>query len=144
MSKLPLEENMNAQQKDAIYCIILSSISLIAFFILFMLYGGEVAFSAFAIFGLYGLAPWIFYRKAKGKPIIDERDVDIGKKAGSFAFALFWIIFVLVAVSIPFIKGFGSSIPAYALFYVLMFGAILISVGRSIRILTLYRHGRAE
>ncbi|MBU2584981.1 MAG: DUF2178 domain-containing protein [Bacteroidetes bacterium] len=135
---------MNAQQKDAIYCIVLSSISLVVFLILMIFLGEEVAFSAFAIFGLYGLTPWIFYRKSKEKTIVDERDFEIGKKAGSFAFGLFWIVFVLVAVLIPLIKGFRSSIPVSLLFYILMFGVILIYVGRSIRILMLYRQGRAE
>lgn len=135
---------MNVQQKDAIYCIVLSSISLVVYLILLTFLGEEVAFSAFAIFGLYGLAPWIFYRKANEKTIVDERDFEIGKKAASFAFALFWIVFVLVSVLIPLIKGFRSSIPVSLLFYVILFGAILISVGRSIRVLVLYRQGRAE
>lgn len=135
---------MNAQQKVATYCIVLSSISLVVFLILLIFLGEEVAFSAFAIFGLYGLAPWIFYRKSKEKTIVDERDIEIRKKAVSFAFGLFWIVFVIVAVLIPFIKGFRSSIPVSLLFYVLIFGTILISVVQSIRILMLYRQGRAE
>ena len=132
---------MNALQKDAIYCIILSTVSVALFFILLPFLGKNVAFAAFAIFGLYGLAPFFFYRKSTKKTIIDERDREIGKKAGSFAFGLFWIAFVLTAVLVPFIKGFDSSVSASLILMAVIFGAILINVVRSIRILTLYRQG---
>jgi hypothetical protein len=134
---------MNAQQKDAIYCIVLSSITLAVFLILLKFLGDKVAFSAFAIFGLYGLAPWIFYRNSRNKTIVDERDVEIRKRAGAFALSLFWISFVLVAVLVPLTKGFETLIPASLFFYLLMFGAILICVGRSATILFLYRQRRA-
>ena len=135
---------MNAQQKEAIYCIALSSITLAVFLILLRLSGDKVAFSAFAIFGLYGLTPWVIYGKSKGKTTVDERDIEIRKRAGTLALSLFWIIFVLVAVLIPLIKGFDALIPVSLFFYLLMLGAILISVGRSTAILFLYRQRRAE
>jgi hypothetical protein len=139
-----MEAIMNAQQKDAVYCLVLSSATLAVFLILLKLLGDQVAFSAFALFGLYGLAPWIFYRKSKEKTIVDERDIEIRKRAGTLALSLFWISFVLVAVLVPLIKGFQTLIPVSLFFYLLMFGAILICVGRSVTILFLYRQRRAE
>ena len=135
---------MNAQQKDAVYCLILSGLTLVTFFTLWALIKGDVALSAFAIFGFYGLTPVIFYKKVKDKVIFDERDLEIKKKAGSFAFRLFWVVFVLAAVLIPLLKGFEGYIEASFLLFILLFGVLLISVSRSIRILMLYRQVNAE
>ena len=136
---------MTALQKDSIYCIILSLISFVLFFFLLIITGNkiEVACSAFAVFGLYGLGPIIFYKKSN-KILVDERDLEISRKAGSFAFGMFWVVFVLVTTIITFIKGFESSIPVSFLFLFVWAGAIAISLGRAIIILMMYRKGIAQ
>ncbi len=136
---------MTALQKDSIYCIVLSLISFILFLFLLIISGNRIAVacSAFAVFGLYGLGPIFFYKKPKNKIIVDERDLEISRKAGSFAFGMFWIVFVLITTIITLIKGFESSIPVSFLFLFVWSGAIAISLGRAIIILMMYRKGIA-
>jgi uncharacterized membrane protein len=133
---------MSPLQKDAIYCLIISSVSVAIFFILMLFKNMQVAFSAFAIFGLYGLTPLIFYRKSKNKILVDERDKEIANKAGRFGFGLFWVAFVIVAVLISQIKA-DSLIPASLLSYIVFFGMIAICAARAIIILVLYRQGKS-
>ena len=135
---------MSPQQKDAVFCLIISGLSVAAFLILLYFQNIRVAFSAFAILGLYGLAPLLFYRKGRKKVLIDERDVEIGKKAGVFGFKLFWVAFALAAVIVLQIKDWNSSIPIIYMCYPVFFGWILISSARAIKILLLYRQSRGR
>src|SRR5437764_14899493 len=58
---------------------------------------GYRAMGGLGCLGLIGFGP-LFFRKKPGQVLIDERDQLIQWRSWIFAYALFWVIFVLVAV----------------------------------------------
>lgn len=134
---------MNRLQKESVFMLSLAALSVIVFLIL-SIAKFQAPYSAFAIFGISGLTPLIFYRKKKGDNgvILDERDKQIAEKAGKSGFVAFWVIFVIVAVVLPMIKGYNSSIPLDFLNKFLTIGMVLIFSIRAIKILWLYQQDK--
>ncbi len=131
---------MSPLQKDAIFSIVITAVSAALFLFLLFYKNFQIAFAAFAVLGLIGLAPRLFYRKAGKRLLLDERDRDIADKAAKVGFRLFWVAFITVAVLTALIMGDGV-IPASSLTYAALGGFIIIFIGRAIAVLVLYRQG---
>ncbi len=71
--------------------------------------------------------------------VVDERDKGIMKKADSFGHSMFWILFVAGSVAYIYTFGLDSTIPSRWLLFIVMIGAWIIVVMRSLSALYLYR-----
>ena len=132
---------MSPLQKDAVFGIVISLMSAGLFALLLLYKNFQIAFSAFAVLGIYGLAPLLFHRKAGKRVLFDERDREIAAMGNKIGFGVFWFAFTAVSVAVALIKGEGT-IPASSLTYAVLGGTIVIIVGRAFTILALYRQGR--
>jgi hypothetical protein len=132
---------MSPLQKDAVFGIVISAVSAGLFVFLLLFKNFQVAFSAFAILGIYGLAPWLFHRKAGKRVLFDERDREIANTGNKVGFWAFWLAFTAISVLVALVKGEGA-IPAASLAYAVLGGMIIIITGRAITVLALYRRGR--
>lgn len=140
---------MNREQKIAWFLIINFSIaiglSLIAFGILYSIFGLPVAAAGFGFLGICGLTPLLF-KKGEGA-VCDERDVMIGRKASLAGFVAAYL-FVGLACMLPFclqlpsfLQGHNATISVSWLPMIFM-GACACSVySRSIVLLVLYGRG---
>jgi hypothetical protein len=101
---------------------------------------GDRAMGGLGFLGLIGLGP-LFFRRRAGQVIADERDQLIQLRAWIFAYAMFWVAFVLVAVVLTAaIYGVDGAVPvpvvqisvfwAIMLVYALASAAILIQYTR--------------
>jgi hypothetical protein len=98
---------------------------------------GYGAMGGFGILGLTGLAP-LFYRRKAGGVVIDERDVQIQRRAVVTAYTVFWLVFVAAGVLVPFV--YPESVPsrlvalgvwvAFMLFLGVLSVATLVLYGR--------------
>src|SRR6266478_5149157 len=97
---------------------------------------GFRAMGGLGCLGLIGFGP-LFFRKKPGQVVTDERDHLIQWRAWIFAYALFWVVFVLVAVVLSaLIYGEDGVVPvsvvrisvfwAFMLVYALASTAILV------------------
>jgi hypothetical protein len=132
---------MSPLQKDAVFGLMISVFSVGLFIILLFSKNFQISFSAFAILGIYGLTPWLFYRKGGKRVLFDERDKEIANRGNKVGFWAFWLAFTAVSVLVALVKGEGA-IPAASLTYAVMGGMIIIITGRAITVLALYRQGK--
>ncbi len=72
---------------------------------------GHRAMGGLGFLGLIGAGP-LFFRKQPGQVVIDERDQLIQWRSWSFAYGVFWVILVLVAVVLSAaVYGADGAVP---------------------------------
>jgi uncharacterized membrane protein len=96
------------------------------------------------IMALLKLNPFLFKKpKGQNKVVSDERDTLIVKRALSFAYTIFWIVFIVSSFAVHIFMGMGpkSSVPTITLPLMACGGAVFIKIVSSVAILVQYGRG---
>jgi hypothetical protein len=112
----------------------------------------EIHMRGYSTLGLFFIAPLallklkpFLFKKPQGqnRVVSDERDSFIIKRARSFAYTTFWIVFFVSSFAVHILKGMGpkSSIPTITLPLMAVGGAILMQIVCSIAVLVQYGWG---
>ena len=102
---------------------------------------GPAAQSVFALLALTAV-PAASRRRIKGKPF-DEREKEIAEKALLAGFRAVWVAFIVVVMTVGFIKGWDStlSLPVWMLCSTLWWSVMLVWAVEAVTTLVLYRRG---
>jgi hypothetical protein len=112
-------------------------VSLLPFF-------GHKAMGGFGCLGLIGLGP-LFFRKKPGQVITDERDLQIQWRAWIFAYALFWVAFVLVAsVLSAAVYGEDGMVPVSIVRISVFWAFLFVYALASVAMLVQYARGTSD
>ena len=129
---------MNASQKEAWFNlgVVLSALVIVAALVPFL---GKGAMGGFGLLGFLGLSP-VFFRKRHGAVVLDER-----RHSDSPAFAVlhhlvFWLLFVLAAMTAPAVYGWNGSVPVALVMASVWCGLVVLSAVMSLA--TLIQYGR--
>jgi FtsH-binding integral membrane protein len=138
---------MNRYQKIAWFNLIVITITIIitsaAIAIEFHIRGySEIAPWFVGILALLRLKPFLFKKpQGQDKVISDERDNLIIKRASSFAYTTFWIVFFILCFLLFLIIGPKSSVPTITLPLMAFGGALFMKIVCSVAILIQYGWG---
>lgn len=136
---------MHVQEKQAWFILAVFCVTLFLYLLVVSLIGYQVAaFGALGFMGLAGGAGFIGEReRRKGKVVMDERDIKIGKEATLAGLFTFWGMCVIASLAPLILRGPGAviAIPVGALPVALGLGATVLFVVRSLVIVILYRRG---
>jgi hypothetical protein len=129
---------MNASQKEAWFSLIvvLSALTLVAALVPFL---GKGAMGGFGLLGFLGLSP-VFFRKRHDDVVLDERDTEIRLRSQFCAHVVFWLLFVLAAMTAPLVYGWHGSVPVALVMASVFCGMIVLSGVSSLA--TLIQYGR--
>ena len=81
------------------------------------------------------------FKKSRNKVLSDERDNSIQKRAITFAYTVFWWVFLISSFSLFLIIGPKNSVPTITLPLMVIAGALFIQIVGSISILVQYNRG---
>jgi len=102
---------------------------------------GYRAMGGLGFLGFIGFGP-LFFRKTAGQIVADERDLQIQWRAWIFAYALYWVIFVLVAVVLSAaVYGEDGAVPVPVVRMSVAWAFMLVYALASIAILVQYAGG---
>ena len=93
------------------------------------------------ILALLRLKPFLFKKpQGQNKVVYDERDTLIVKRALSFAYTTFWIVFFVSSFALHIFMGMGpkSSVPTITLPLMAVGGALFMKIVCSVAILVQY------
>ncbi len=129
---------MNASQKEAWFnlVVVLSTLVMVTALVPFL---GKGAMGGFGLLGFLGLSP-VFFRKRPGAVVLDERDSQIRLRSQFCAHLVFWLLFVLAAMSAPAVYGWDGSVPVAMVMASVFCGMIVLSAVASLA--TLIQYGR--
>ncbi|MHC4619337.1 MAG: hypothetical protein ACYTEQ_16450 [Planctomycetota bacterium] len=113
----------------------------------------ELRTRGYSTLGLYGVAilallkikPFLFKKpQGQNKVVCDERDSFIVKRAVSFAYTTFWIVFFVSSFALHIFMGMGpkSSVPTITLPLMAVGGALFMKIVCSVAILVQYGQQR--
>jgi hypothetical protein len=140
-------KKMNRYQKLAWWNLIVIAVTIIitstAIAIEFHIRGYSTIGPCFiVILALLKLNPFLFKKpKSEGGVISDERDSFIVKRAVSFAYTTFWIVFMLSSFLLFILIGPRSSVPTITLPLMVFGGAVFMKIVCSAAILVQYSKG---
>ena len=103
-----------------------------------------IGFWFIGILALLKLNPFLFKKpKGQNKVVSDERDKFIVKRAVSFAYITFWIVFFVSSFAVHIFMGMGpkSSVPTITLPLMAIGGALFMKIVCSVAILVQYGRG---
>ena len=129
---------MNASQKEAWFnlVVVLSALIMVAALVPFL---GKGAMGGFGLLGFLGLSP-VFFRKRHGAVVLDERDTQIRLRSQSCADLVFWLLFVLAAMTARAVYGWHGAVPVALVMASVWCGlAVLVGV---MSLATLIQYGR--
>jgi hypothetical protein len=137
---------MNRYQKLAWYNLIVITATIIitstAIAIEFHMRGySTIGLYFVAILALLRFKPFLFKNpQGQNRVVSDERDSFIVKRAVSFAYTTFWIVFFVLSFAVHIFKGMGpkSSIPTITLPLMAVGGALFMKIVCSVAILVQY------
>ena len=110
----------------------------------------EFHIRGYSTLGIYFIAPLVLLKfnrflfkkpQRKGSVVSDERDSIIVKRAVSFTYTVFWIVFILSSFLLFVLLGPRSSVPTITLLLVALGGGILMKIVCSAAILVQYGKG---
>lgn len=114
----------------------------------------EFRIRGYSTLGIYFIAPLVLLKfnrflfkkpKSEGGIVSDERDSIIVKRAASFAYTVFWIVFILSSFLLFVLLGPRSSVPTITLLLMALGGGIFMKIVYSAAILVQYgRTGKGE
>lgn len=93
---------------------------------------------------LVAVSSWIGRRERReGKPVADERDQEITRRADLIGYAVFWMAFIVACTAPLLLKGPRSTVtlPTGLLILLVYDGFAIMMVVRSLVVVTLYRRG---
>ncbi len=140
---------MNRYQKIAWFNLIVIAVTIIMTTIAVTI---EFHIRGYSELGLYFIAPLVLLRfnpflfkkpQSKGGVVSDERDSIIVKRALSFAYTSFWIVFIVSSFAVHIFMGMGpeSSVPTITLPLIAVGGALFMKILCSAAILVQYGRG---
>ena len=140
---------MNRYQKLAWFNLIVITVTII---IMTTAIAIEFHIRGYSEIGLYFIAPLVLLRlkpflfkkpESRNGVVSDERDSFIVKRAVSFAYTTFWIVFIVSSFAVHIFKGMGpkSSVPTITLPLMAIGGALLMKILCSAAILVQYGRG---
>lgn len=107
-------------------------------------YIGQRAMGGLGCLGLLGFGP-LFFRKTPGHVVADERDLQIQWRAWIVAYAVFWVLFVLVATFISaLVYGEKGSIPVTVVRISVFWAFLLVYAVASAAMLIQYAGGSQD
>jgi len=131
---------MSRMQKFAWFNLGVIGLTLLVVFSLLPVIGYR-AMGGLGFLGLIGFGP-LFFRKTAGQVVADERDMQIQWRAWIFAYALYWVIFVLVAVVLSAaVYGEDGAVPVPVVRMSVAWAFMLVYALASIAILVQYAGG---
>jgi hypothetical protein len=134
---------MSAMQKFAWFNLAVIAVTLVAVLSL-LPFLGKGALGGFGFLGLIGFGP-LFFRKKPGQVLTDERDQLIQWRSWIFAYAVFWVVFVLVAVVLSaVVYGEEGAVPVSVVRISVGCGFMLVFALASIAILVQYAGGSKD
>jgi len=112
----------------------------------------EIHIRGYSTMGIYFIAPLALLRlkpflfkkpQSEGGVVSDERDSFIVKRAVSFAYTTFWIVFFVSSFAVHIFMGMGpkSSVPTITLPLMAVGGALFMKILCSATILVQYGRG---
>jgi len=105
---------------------------------------GYRAMGGLGCLGLIGFGP-LFFRKTPGQVVTDERDHIIQWRSWIFAYAVFWVVFVLVAVVLSaVVYGEDGAVPVNVVRISVFWAFMLVYALASIAILVQYTGGSKD
>lgn len=114
----------------------------------------EFRIRGYSTLGIYFIAPLVLLKfnrflfkkpQSEGGIVSDERDSIIVKRAASFAYTVFWIVFILSSFLLFVLLGPRSSVPTITLLLMALGGGIFMKIVYSAAILVQYgRTGKGE
>ncbi len=97
------------------------------------------------ILALLKFTPFMFKKpESRSGVVCDERDSLIRKRALSFAYTTFWIVFVLLSYLLFIIIGPKNSVPTMTLPLMAFGGALFMKIVCSVAILVQYGRGEKD
>jgi hypothetical protein len=133
-------EIMCATQKEAWFSLAVIGLALVVVVVLIPVLGFHRATSGFGALGLLGLSP-LFYRKKHGRVVADERDAAIQRRAGTLAYAVFYLIVIIACIAAPRFYGDDGSVPVRVVQASLWWLFSLTFAARSLATLVQYGRG---
>ena len=134
---------MSRMQKFAWFNLAVIALALLVVFSLVPLLGFK-AMGGFGFLGLLGFGP-AFFRTKPGQVLMDERDLLIQARSWVFAYAVFWVIFVLAAVVLSaLVYGQDGSVPVTIVQISTFWAVTLVYALASIAILVQYAGGASD
>ena len=141
---------MNRYQKLAWFNLIVITVTII---IMTTAIAIEIHIRGYSTTGIYFLAPLVLLRfnpflfkkpQSEGGVLSDERDTLIVKRAISFAYTTFWIVFWVSSFAVHIFMGMEpeSSIPTITLPLMAVGGALFMKILYSAAILVQYGRGQ--
>src|SRR5438876_10994069 len=134
---------MSALQKFAWFNLAVIALTLLVVLSLLPFLGYR-AMGGLGCLGLIGFGP-LFFRKKPGQVITDERDHLIQWRAWIFAYAVFWVVFVLVAVVLSaLVYGEDGAVPGSVVRISICWAFMLVVALASVAILVQYARGSRD
>jgi len=138
---------MNRSQKIAWFLITVLSgtilLTLVAFGILYAMFGMPKALAALGVLGLSGLAGFapVMFKKDEGAVDFDERDIQINRRSAMAAFGCSFL-FVGLACMVPFfVLGPNSTIKVVCLPLIFGGAGLIVYLVHSVAVLVQYGKG---
>lgn len=134
---------MSRMQRFAWFNLAVIALTLLVVFSLLPFLGYR-AMGGFGCLGLIGFGP-LFFRRKPGQVVTDERDQLIQWRAWIFAYALFWVAFVFVAVVLSaVVYGEDGAVPVSVVRISVFWAFMLVYALASVAILVQYARGSRD
>jgi hypothetical protein len=134
---------MSRMQKFAWFNLAVIALTLLVVFSLLPFLGSR-AMGGLGFLGLIGFGP-LFFRTKPGQVVMDERDHMIQWRAWIIAYALFWVVFVLVAVVLSAaVYGEDGAVPVKVVRLSVFWAFLLVYALASVAILLQYARGSRD
>jgi hypothetical protein len=133
---------MNASQKFAWFTLGVVGLTVVLVLLLIPVLGHR-AQGAFGLLGLLGFTP-LFFLQHRGEVVQDERDVQIRQSSLTIAYSVFWVLFVMGAMTAPAVYGWNGSVPVPMVLGAVWCGLIVVQGVMALAILIQYRRGGSD
>jgi hypothetical protein len=133
---------MNASQRFAWFTLGVVGLTVILVLLLIPMLG-RGAFGALGFLGLLGFTP-LFFLQRGDEVVQDERDIQIRLSSLTIAYSVFWVLFVLGAMTAPAVYGWSGSVPVPLVLGAVWCGLIVVQGVMALAILIQYRRGGSD
>ena len=130
-------------QKEALFFLVVIVLSLVTVAVLYP-FLGPGAVGGFGILGFLGLGPLFSYWKHRGQVVTDGRDQLIRRRSTIFAFSVFWLAFLALAMLAWAVYGGDGAVPVMTVMYAVWCSVILFVGTHAIATLVQYGRGGSD